>query len=76
MTEREWRRIFADRLMTMMRQARASRQGIVRAAGISESALHYYLSGQKTPNFKTVINLAYTLGCTIEDLIDIGEQIM
>lgn len=76
MTEREWRRDFADRLQTMMRCNNASRQGVIRASGISEGSLSYYLSGQKTPSFKAVINLAYTLGCTIEDLIDFGEQIL
>jgi transcriptional regulator with XRE-family HTH domain len=76
MTEREWRNIFADRLSTMMRCNNASRRGVVRASGISEGALSYYLSGQKTPSFKAIINLAYTLGCTIEDLIDFGEEIL
>lgn len=76
MTEREWRKLFADRLQSMMRCSNASRQGVIRAADISEGSLSYYLSAQKTPSFKNIINLAYTLGCTIEDLIDFGEQIL
>lgn len=75
MTESNWRKIFADRLSVMIGYSNATRRGVIRASGISESSLSFYLSGQKTPSFKAVINLAYTLGCTIEDLIDFGEQI-
>lgn len=75
MTEIEWRKIFKDRLSFMMRRQNLTRQDLIDASGISESALSYYLSGQKTPGIKTTINLAYTLGCTIEDLVDYGEKI-
>lgn len=75
MTEMEWRRAFSDRLSYMMYRNNITRQGLVRASGISESAISYYLSGTKTPGFKSIINLAYALCCTMDDLIDFGEDI-
>lgn len=45
------------------------------ASGTTKVAIGYYLDAQKTPGFKAIINLAYALGCSIEDLIDFGEQI-
>ena len=75
MTEIEWRKKFKDRLSFMMRRANLTRQDLIEKSDISESALSYYLSGQKTPGIKTTIALAYALGCSIEDLVDYGEKI-
>ena len=75
MTELQWRRIFADRLSYMMRQNNITQRRLADASGITEAAISYYLSERKSPSFKAIINLAYTLNCTIEDLIDFGEQI-
>ena len=75
MTELEWRRKFSDRLAFMMRRANMSRLELAESSGITKVAIGYYLTAQKTPGFKSIINLAYVLGCTIEDLIDFGEQI-
>lgn len=75
MTELEWRRAFSDRLSIMMRRGNISRRGLARASGLTEVAIGYYLTARKTPNFKSIINLAYALCCTVEDLIDFGEDI-
>ena len=75
MTEIEWRRIFKDRLLFMMRRANITRRKLADESGLTEATISYYLSERKTPSFKAVVNLAYVLGCTIEDLIDYGEQI-
>lgn len=75
MTEMQWRRAFADRLSYMMRQNNITQRRLADASGITEAAISYYLSERKTPSFKAIINLAYVFNCTIEDLIDFGEQI-
>lgn len=75
MTELEWRRVFSDRLSFMMRRCSLTQRSLAKASGITEAAISYYLTGRKTPSFKSMINLAYTFGCTIEDLIDFGEDI-
>ena len=75
MTEIEWRKIFKDRLSFMMRRANLTRRELVEKSGVSEPAISNYLSGRKTPGIKTTIALAYALGCTIEDLVDYGENI-
>lgn len=75
MTELEWRKIFSDRLSFMMRQCNLTQRRLAKASGITEATISYYLTERKSPSFKSMINLAYTFGCTIEDLIDFGEQI-
>lgn len=75
MTELEWRKIFKDRLSFMMRRANLTRRELVEASGLSEPTISCYLSGRKTPSVKAIVNLAYVLGCTIEDLVDYGENI-
>jgi transcriptional regulator with XRE-family HTH domain len=74
-TELQWRRIFADRLSYMMRQNNITQRRLAIASGTTEASISYYLSERKTPSFKVIINLAYTLNCTVEDLIDFGEPI-
>lgn len=75
MTEMEWRNIFKDRLSFMMRRENLTRRELAERSGLTEAAISYYLSGQKTPGFKAIINLANVLHCSIEDLIDYGEKI-
>ena len=75
MTEIEWRKIFKDRLAFMMRRANLTRRELAEKSGVSEPAISCYLAGRKTPNVKAIINLAYVLCCTIEDLVDYGENI-
>lgn len=75
MTEMEWRSIFKDRLSFMMRRANLTRRELAERAGLTEAAISYYMSERKTPSFKAIINLAYVLSCTVEDLIDYGEKI-
>lgn len=75
MTEMEWRKKFSDRLSFMMRRANMTRLQLAEASDTTKVAIGYYLDARKTPGFKAIINLAYSLGCTVEDLIDFGEQI-
>ena len=74
MTEQEWRRRFSIKLSILIRKSNITRRELADKANICESSLSFYLSCKKTPNFRSVINLAYALGCTIEELIDFGEQ--
>ena len=74
MTEQEWRRRFSIKLSILIRKSNITRRELADKANICEPSLSFYLSCKKTPNFRSVINLAYALGCTIEELIDFGEQ--
>lgn len=75
MTEMEWRKIFKDRLIFMMRRANITQCELAEKSGVSQPAISCYMAGRKTPNVKAVVNLAYVLGCTIEDLVDFGEHV-
>lgn len=75
MTEKEWRNIFKDRLAFMMRRENLTRRELADKTGLTEATISYYLSGRKTPGIKATISLAYSLGCSVEDLVDYGEWI-
>ena len=76
MTEQEWRRKFAIKLSILIRRSNITRRALADKALISEASLSYYLSCKKSPNFRAIINLAYALGCSIEELIFFGERII
>lgn len=76
MTEQEWRRRFAIKLSILIRKSNITRRELADKANICESSLSFYLSCKKSPNFRTIVNLAYALGCSIDDLVFFGERII
>ena len=45
------------------------------ASGLSEATISYYIRKIKMPGVKALINIAYALNCTIDELVDFGEHI-
>ena len=75
MTEQEWRERFAENLQAYMDAYGYSQRGLADEIGISESAISRYLSAQQVPKGTILLNMAYTLDCTVDDLIDFYERI-
>lgn len=75
MSEIEWIDIFGDNLDEMLYEANMTQRELADAAGLSESAISQYIHKQKAPGFKAIINIAYALDCSIDDLIDFGDRI-
>lgn len=75
MSELEWMDIFGDNLVNMLEGARMTQRELADASGLSESSISNYIHKQRMPNIKAVVNLAYALDCSLDDLIDFGDRI-
>ena len=76
MSELEWLDIFGDNLREILDDTRMSQRELADAAGLSESAVSQYIHKQKIPGLKAIINIAYVLNCSTDDLIDFGDMVV
>lgn len=75
MTEAEWLEDFSYNLLGTMQYAGLNQKILARESGLSEASISSYINGNKIPNAKTIVNLAYALDCEVCELIDFGETI-
>lgn len=76
MSEVEWLDEFGDNLIGLMNRARMSQRSLANATGLSEGTISKYINGQQMPGIKAVINIAYALDCSIDDLVDFCDRII
>lgn len=76
MTESEWLDIFGDNLVDMLTEAGMSQRDLADETGLSEATISYYINKRKMPGIKAIVNIAYALNCSIDDLIDFDCQII
>lgn len=76
MTKQEWVEGFGFNLQTLMREFGISQTELANEAGLSQADVSRYINGQQIPTAPTIVKLAYTLNCGVEDLIDFGETIV
>lgn len=75
MTELEWIDIFGDNLRDMLDDANMTQRELADETGLAESSISRYIHKEMAPSFKAIINIAYALDCSIDDLIDFGDKI-
>lgn len=75
MTECEWMDIFASNLIEMLQEARMTQRELADAAGLSEGAISMYISRNRMPNVKALINISEALDVTLDDLMYFGDRI-
>ena len=75
MTEIEWMDIFAKNLRELMREKRMTQSELASASGMTQGMISSYLSKQKMPKIKSLINLSYALDCSLDELADFGDTI-
>lgn len=75
MTEVEWIETFGDNLADLLKYSHMTQREMSDAAGISESMISDYIHKRKAPGLKAIINIAYSLGCSVDDLMDFEEMI-
>lgn len=75
MTELEWIDIFGDNLVDMLKDANMTQKELADIAGISESMVSDYINKRRAPRIRSIINIAYALGCSVDELIDFEEMI-
>ena len=76
MTEQEWRKCFAENLQSMMDEYGYSQRDLADEVGTSESAISRYLHAQQVPKGTVLLNIAYALDCSLDDLIDFNERVI
>ena len=75
MSEVEWLEEFRINLLRMMDEDRITQKELADDSGLSEASISYYVNGTKMPGVRAIVNLAYALDCSTDDLIDFGEMI-
>lgn len=75
MTEVEWLDMFSDNLVNMMNGVRISQRDLADATGLSEGTISNYIHRRQMPGVKAIVNIAYALDCSMDDLVDFGERI-
>ena len=75
MFEAEWIDIFADNLRDIMLEWGDNQTSLAEAAGITQTAISRYLNKKHMPDLRSIINLAYALDMTVDELIDFGDML-
>lgn len=68
MKKQDWIMDFRRNLMGMMREKNMSQRELAEKSNLSEGIISRYLNCQRYPSAITLVNLAYALGCDLEDL--------
>lgn len=75
MSEYEWIDTFGDNLQDMMRDANMSQLELANITGLSKSTISRYINKLMMPSLRAIINIAYALDCSVDDLVDFGDTI-
>ena len=75
MTETQWLDIFGDNLKSLLRDRGMTQSDLANAIGTDSRTINRYLSKQRIPTIKNLINIAYALDCTLDELTDFGDSI-
>lgn len=75
MTEFEYIDIFGDNLIDIMREQDITQRELAKKAKLPQSTISRLLNKKLMPSVKVAINLAYALGLSMDELIDLGDTI-
>ena len=75
MSELEWMDIFSENLVSTLEEADMTQRELSEMTGLSESSISNYIHKKRLPNAKAIVNLAYALNCSMDDLIDFGDTV-
>lgn len=65
--------IFSERLALLMKQRKISQKELAQKAGVTESAMSYYVKGVRTPRSNVLIRIAKALNITTDYLLGTSE---
>lgn len=76
MTEQEWIEKFRLNLSSMLYDyGYFDARDFARDLGVTETAVSYWINGKRAPTVRSVLNISYLLGVSLEELVDFGEPI-
>lgn len=76
MTEVEWLDIFSANLIDMLNEQGYSQEKLAYETNLSQGTISKYINKKQMPSLKAIINIAYALDCSIDELIDFGDIIL
>ena len=76
MTQLEWRNVFANNLLCILREKGMSQAQLARDSGLSVSRISEYINMIATPTIFAIINIAYALDMDIDELVDFDSRIV
>lgn len=75
MSEMEWLRCFSEKLQTILDDYRMTQKELAEEADLSEASISRYLNCERMPNIKSIVNIAYVLDCSVDELVDFDDMI-
>lgn len=75
MTRKEWLYNFGVNLRRLMEEKGVSQSELAQVLDMSEATVSRYLNEKQTPTMDVVVNIAYELRVTVDELIDFGEPV-
>ena len=75
MTRGEWKNTFGDNLIAMLREKGVSQNQLAKDSGVSKGMISDYINKFTVPNIFAIINMAYALDISVDELIDFGERV-
>lgn len=76
MTQLEWRKVFANNLLCILREKGMSQAQLARDSGLSVSRISEYVNMISTPTIFAIINIAYALDMDVDELVDFDSRIV
>lgn len=74
-SEIEWLDIFGDNLADILKDEYVTRKELAEVLNMTEATISRYINKRQMPTMKVIINMAYELSITVDDLIDFGDNI-
>lgn len=75
MSEVEWMDIFGDNLRDILKEQNMSRRELAQVLDLSEATISNYINKKQMPTMEVVVNMAYELSMSIDELIDFGDTV-
>ena len=75
MSEVEWMDIFGDNLRDILKEQNMSRRELAQVLGVSEATISNYINKKQMPTMEVIVNMAYELSMSIDELIDFGDTV-
>lgn len=75
MSEVEWMDIFGDNLRDILKEQNMSRRELAQVLGLSEVTISNYINKKQMPTMEVIVNMAYELSISVDELIDFGDRV-
>lgn len=75
MSENEWLDIFAENLLELMKEKGYNQIDLAESTNLSKGTISSYINKRKVPGIRALVNIAYELNISFDDLMDFGDRI-